>query len=343
MYLEFYGLRREPFGITPDPRFLFLGPRHREALAQLQYGVQQRKGFMVLTGEAGTGKTTLLRKLMERFDDNTACAFVFNSSLPFDGLLEFVLEDLGLEKIGETRAQRLMALNEFLVTRRRAGQNTVLMIDEAQTLDISTLEHVRLLSNFETSTEKLLQILLVGQPELREKLQRPDLRQLKQRIGLRCALSPLTSEEVCAYIDTRLRVAGVPEAELFTEDATALIAEYSGGIPRTVNILCDHCLLIGYADQEPQIDRAIVEDAVVYMEEGEPPARRSWRLGGVRGRRARVSLASIGALALAAGLLAGLVAMSGSPEGAARVLASFVESARGAASVGRAAWGHLWP
>ena len=339
MYLEFYGLRREPFGITPDPSFLFLGPRHREALAQLQYGVQQRKGFMVLTGEAGTGKTTLLRKLMERFDDNTACAFVFNSSLPFDGLLEFVLEDLGLEKIGETRAQRLMALNEFLVTRRRAGQNTVLMIDEAQTLDISTLEHVRLLSNFETSTEKLLQILLVGQPELREKLQRPDLRQLKQRIGLRCALSPLTPEEVCAYIDTRLRVAGVPEAELFTEDAIALIAEYSGGIPRTVNILCDHCLLIGYADQERQIDRAIVEDAVVYMEEGEPPARRSWGLGGVRGRRARVGLAGAGALVVAAGLFA----MSGSLDGASRVVASVVESAREAASAGRAAWGHLWP
>ena len=339
MYLEFYGLRREPFGITPDPRFLFLGPRHREALAQLQYGVQQRKGFMVLTGEAGTGKTTLLRKLMERFDDNTACAFVFNSSLPFDGLLEFALEDLGLEKVGATRAQRLMALNEFLVTRRRAGQNTVLMIDEAQTLDISTLEHVRLLSNFETSTEKLLQILLVGQPELREKLQRPDLRQLKQRIGLRCALSPLTPEEVCAYIDTRLRVAGVPEAELFTEDAIALIAEYSGGIPRTVNILCDHCLLIGYADQERQIDRAIVEDAVVYMEEGEPPARRSWGLGGVRGRRARVGLAGAGALVVAAGLFA----MSGSLDGASRVVASVVESAREAASAGRAAWGHLWP
>ena len=205
---------------------------------------------------------------------------MFNSSLPFDGLLEFVLEDLGLEKVGETRAQRLMALNEFLVTRRRAGQNTVLMIDEAQTLDISTLEHVRLLSNFETSTEKLLQILLVGQPELREKLQRPDLRQLKQRIGLRCHIGPLSAEETRGYIRHRLGVAGASDAGLFTDAAIQKIAEYSRGVPRVINIVCDHCLLSGFADSKRRIEARAVDEAIDYLEDGERP---TWkRLSGRR-------------------------------------------------------------
>jgi general secretion pathway protein A len=340
VYLEYYGLLREPFGTAPDPAFLFSGPQYREALAQLQYGVQGRKGFVVLTGEAGTGKTTLLRTLMERFDASTACAYVFNPSLPFDGLLEFLVQDLGVEQAGSTRTQRLMALNAFLTTRRRAGQNTVLMIDEAQTLDPETLEQVRLLSNFETSTEKLLQILLVGQPELREMLQRPDLRQLKQRVGLRCSISPLTPDEVSAYIETRLRVAGVPDPDLFSEDAVALIADYSGGIPRTVNVLCDHCLLIGYTDQECEIDRAIAEDAIVYMEEGEPPVRRTWSLGGRRGRPVRrLGLAVAATLAVAAALFL----MKDDSPGTARVLASVADAVRVAADLGRWAWGQLWP
>ena len=170
MYLSFYGLEEHPFTATPDPRFLFLTPSHREALAQLMYGVQENKGFIVLTGEVGTGKTTLLQTLLKRLDATTAVAYIYNSTLPFEEMLEYMLADFGIAKPGESRAQRLFALNNFLIERRRAGQNTVLLIDEAQNLDVPTLEQVRLLSNFESPTEKLLQILLVGQPELKVKL-----------------------------------------------------------------------------------------------------------------------------------------------------------------------------
>src|SRR6267143_1706600 len=195
MYLTFYGLTEKPFNLTPDPRFLYMSPAHREALAQLVYGVQERKGFMLLTGRVGSGKTTLLHALRRRLDGQTALSFVFNPTLPFDGILEYILEDLGVAKGLESRAQRLIALNNFLIERERAGQNTVLIFDEAQNLDATTLEQVRLLSNFETPTDKLLQILLVGHPELRTKLNRPELHQLKQRIGLRCQIPSLTPKE----------------------------------------------------------------------------------------------------------------------------------------------------
>jgi general secretion pathway protein A len=270
MYLSFYGLKEKPFNTTPDPRFLFLTPGHREALAQLVYGVQENKGFLVLTGEVGTGKTTLLQSLLQRLDGNTAVAFVFNSTLPFDGLLEYMLEDFGVTKAGETRAQRLFTLNNFLIERRRTGQNTVLIIDEAQNLDAPTLEQVRLLSNFETPTDKLLQILLVGQPELRAKLELPELRQLRQRIGLRCKVPPLTAKETADYIRARLRLAGRRNPHLFTDRALERIADYVRGIPRLVNIVCDHCLLIGYADQVPTIDRDIVDQAIEYLEDAAP-------------------------------------------------------------------------
>src|SRR5215510_2314462 len=161
MYLTFYGLTDKPFNATPDPRFLFLSPGHREALAQLLYGTQERKGFMVLTGKVGTGKTTLLHTLCQRLNGQSAVSFVVNSTLPFDQFLEYVLEDLGINKVPESRAQRLIALNTFLIEQERAGQNTVLIVDEAQNLDPVTLEHIRLLSNFETPKSKLLQILLV--------------------------------------------------------------------------------------------------------------------------------------------------------------------------------------
>ena len=279
MDLAFFGLREAPFNPTPDPRFLHLTPAHQEALAQLEYGVQQRKGFILLTGEVGTGKTTLLQALLRRLDDKTAVAFVTNSMLGFDGMLEYALEDLGIAKPGEASpAQRLIVLQRFLVERLRAGQNTVLILDEAQDLEPRTLEQIRLLSNFETTSEKILQILLVGQPELRARLDLPELRQLKQRIGLRCSIPALTPDEVRHYIRTRLRIAGAQDLGLFSPEAVARIAAYSRGIPRLVNTVCDHCLLFAYADQQRRIGPETVEATIRYLDASDHPRpeRRGW-------------------------------------------------------------------
>lgn len=284
MYLTFYGLAEKPFNATPDPRFLYMTPGHREALAQLLYGVQERKGFIVLVGKVGTGKTTLLHALWQRLKEQSAMSFVVNSTLPFDGLLEYVLADFGIASVGESRAQRLMALNSFLIKREREGQNTVLIIDEAQNLDVATLEQIRLLSNFETPTSKLLQILLVGQPELKTRLDLPELRQLKQRVGLRCHIPPLTLEETRAYIRTRLRIAGARDLGLFTDSAVDRISAYAGGIPRLINTVCDHCLLFGYTDQQRRIDRQIVNQAIDYLEEGARAQPKGRTLGGTRTR-----------------------------------------------------------
>ena len=305
MYLTFYGLTEKPFNPTPDPRFLYMSPAHREALAQLSYGVQERKGFMLLTGRVGTGKTTLLHALRRRLDGQIAISFVFNSGLPFDGILEYVLEDLGIAKGLESRAQRLIALNNFLIDRERTGQNTVLIFDEAQTLDPATLEQIRLLSNFETPTEKLLQIVLVGQPELRTRLHLPDLQQLKQRIGLRYHIPPLTPGEARQYVRRRLRIAGAHDLGLFTDPAVDRLTEYSGGIPRIINMVCDHSLVFGYADQKRRIDRSTINQAIDYLEEGAPRQRSAWRLPGWKTRG--VSRWGFGTLAVAvAGAVVGL-------------------------------------
>jgi general secretion pathway protein A len=274
MYLQFYGLRETPFSPTPDPKFLFQSTRHREALAQLLYGVRERKGFIVLTGEIGTGKTTLLRTLLSRLDADTHVAYIHNSALEIEGLLEYMLQDWGVKSTATTHAQRLFELNEFLIDQHRQGLSPVLVIDEAQNLSLATLEAVRLLSNFETSSQKLMQILLVGQPELRDKLNSPELRQLKQRIGLRCHIGPLSPEETRLYIRHRLRIAGTSDAGIFTDAAIQRITEYSEGIPRVINIVCDHCLLSGFADSKRRIDAGVVDEAVEYLEEGE---RREWK------------------------------------------------------------------
>jgi len=299
MYLTFYGLSEKPFNATPDPKFLYMSPGHREALAQLVYGTQERKGFIVLTGKVGTGKTTLLHALRQRLGDQSAIAFVVNSTLPFDELLEYILEDLGISKRGESRAQRLIALNNYLIERERAGQNTVLVVDEAQNLDAATLEQIRLLSNFETPTSKLLQILLAGQPELKTKLNLPELQQLKQRVGLRCHIPSLTSEEIRSYIRTRLRIAGGRDLNLFSEPAVDQISAYSGGIPRLINTVCDHCLLFGYADQKRRIDRQVVYRAIEYLEEGTRPQKKGLRRAS-SSRRARWSLATLAAAVVCA-------------------------------------------
>jgi general secretion pathway protein A len=307
MYLTFYGLAEKPFNPTPDPRFLYLSPGHREALAQLHYGAQERKGFIVLTGKVGTGKTTLLHALRQRLDWRTAISYVFNSALSFNGILEYALEDLGIAKREESRVRRIMALNNFLIERERAGQNTVLIIDEAQNLAPETLEQVRLLSNFETTTAKLLQIVLVGQPELKAKLDLPELRQLKQRVGLRCQIPPLTPDESAQYIRSRLRIAGASDNRIFGDSAIERITQYACGIPRVINTLGDHCLLFGYADQQRRIDRTAVNQAIEYMEEGMPTRRRVRSLGGRRRSRSgwirATSVLALAAIAAAGFLL----------------------------------------
>ena len=299
MYLQFYGLREAPFSPTPDPKFLFQSTRHREALAQLLYGVRERKGFMVMSGEIGTGKTTLLRTLLAKLDRDTHVAYIHNSTLEIDGLLEYMLQDWGLKSTGTTQAQRLFELNEFLIDQHRQGLSPVLVVDEAQNLSIATLEAVRLLSNFETTSQKLMQILLVGQPELRTKLNSPELRQLKQRVGLRCHIGPLSPEETRLYIRHRLRIAGASDSGLFTDAAIQQITDYSEGIPRVVNIVCDHCLLSGFADSKRRIDAAVVDEAIEYLEEGERP---QWK----RIRQARL-VPTRGAVWAARGGIAALV------------------------------------
>src|SRR3989454_2921399 len=230
--------------------------------------------------------------------DKAAVAHVFNSTLPFDELLEFVLEELGVPTPASSPAQRLLALRRFMLDRRRAGQNTVLILDEAQNLDTATLEKIRLLSNLETPTEKLLQILLVGQPELRAKLDRPELRQLEQRIELRCSLPPLSREQVHDYIRRRLRIAGAHDLGLFSDQAQTRIAAYSRGIPRRINILCDHCLVIGYADQRRRIGVDVVDQAIAALDgPARRPARQTTSLVGAM--RERWVLGAVAAAVLA--------------------------------------------
>jgi general secretion pathway protein A len=308
MYLKFFDLKEKPFELTPAPRFLFLTPGHREALAQLVYGIQEQKGFILMCGEVGTGKTTLLRTLLHRLGDQVDSAFITNSTLPFDEILEYALADLGVPDPKGTRAQRLIALNKFLIEQRRAGRTTVLIIDEAQNLSSETLEQIRLLSNFETSSEKLVQIILAGQPELLDKLQRPELRQLRQRIALRCVLEPMKEEEVEQYIASHLRVAGA-RRQFFDSAAIRHIARYASGIPRLVNILCDHCLLYAYADQTREVNGVVVRRVITYLDEARLRNGRG-RLTGIRrmviGRpAAKVIVAS------SAGVVAMAVAMSG--------------------------------
>jgi len=301
MYQNFYGLREAPFNPTPDPKFLFQSTRHREALAQLIYGVSERKGFIVLTGQIGTGKTTLLRTLMDRMDQSITVAYVHNSTLGPEGLLEYALQDWGVKSTATTHAQRLGELSEFLVEQHRQGFNPVLVIDEAQNLTSETLETVRLLSNFETNQRKLLQILLVGQPELRDTLNLPELRQLKQRIGMRCHIGPLSPEETRLYIRHRLAVAGASDVGIFTDAAVQKITEYSHGIPRVINMVCDHCLVSGYADSKRRVDARMVDEAIEYLEDGERP---SWK----RARRQRL-VPSATTVWAARGTVAALVAV----------------------------------
>lgn len=266
MYLNFFGLAENPFNVTSDPRFLYMGAGHREILDQLQYGTRERGGLIVLTGKVGTGKTTLLQALRRGLDEDTAVAYVFNTMLPFDGIVEYLLEDLAIAKPEESPAARLAALSNFLLERERAGQRTTIIIDEAHNLDAATLEQVSMLATLERAPSTRLQIFLVGQPDLAAKLDHRDFQHLQAQISLRCHLLPLDTDETHEYIRSRLGVAGAPDAGLFSERAIDRIAKHSGGIPRLINVLGDHCLLFGYAEQRRRIDRRTVNQAIAYLE-----------------------------------------------------------------------------
>jgi general secretion pathway protein A len=247
MYCEFYGLLRAPFEMTPDPAFLYLGDTHREGLATLVYGVRSRKGFVLLTGEVGTGKTTLLHALLAQLDASTASAFIFNPSLEPLDFFRVLFDEFGIQKPCRTKAEYLLALNHFLIERLQQDDTALLIIDEAQKLSPEMLEEIRLLSNLETPTSKLLQIMLVGQPELNEILARPGLRQLRQRIVLRHHLVPFSPPEVDAYIDERLGLAGYSGKGIFKRSARREIFAVSEGLPRLINIICDGAMLLGYS------------------------------------------------------------------------------------------------
>jgi general secretion pathway protein A len=247
MYHEYYGLIRSPFEMTPDPSFLYLGEAHREGLATLSYGVEARKGFVLLTGEVGTGKTTLLHALLSQLESETLAGFIFNPRLEPLDFFRMLFDEYGIEARGHTKAEYLLALNRFLIERLERNLVTLLIVDEAQNLSPEMLEEIRLLSNLETPRSKLLQIMLVGQPELWGMLSRPELRQLRQRIVLRFDLRPLSSDETAQYIEERLRLAGHTGKEIFKRSALRSVHELSGGVPRLINILCDGALLLGFA------------------------------------------------------------------------------------------------
>lgn len=260
MYKEFYGLKANPFNVNPDPRYLFLTRHTEEALACLTYGIQSRKGFVLLTGEVGTGKTTLINKLLEWLRmQQVATAFVFNSRMNVPQFLDYMLADFGIACESKAKSQVLLRLYNWLLDRYRAGETAVLIVDEAQSLSDEVLEEVRMLTNLETFTEKLMQIVLVGQPELEMKLKQPQLRQLRQRLTLRAKTHPLTMDETAAYVQQRLRIAGCNGQQIFNHDALVAVHRYANGIPRVINLLCEHCLVSAFVDQQKVIGQTVVD------------------------------------------------------------------------------------
>jgi general secretion pathway protein A len=275
MYKSFYGLTENPFNVNPDPRFLFLTKQIEEALTGLMYGIQTRKGFITLTGEVGTGKTTLINRLLDWLHQrNARTAFLFNSRMNSNQLLDFILAEFDIQCDSKSKSQQLMKLNHWLLDRYRMGETVVLIIDEAQNLTYPVLEEIRLLTNLETSTEKLLQIVLSGQPELEEKLKLPQLRQLRQRIMLRCKTAALSKDQTQVYISERLRIAGATGDPIFSPQAIEAVHIYSLGIPRVINLLCEHSLVNGFVEHQRPILAKIVEEVAreFQLDEVEPIA-----------------------------------------------------------------------
>jgi general secretion pathway protein A len=248
MYQEFYGLDAPPFNITPDPRYLFYSHRHREAFEHILFGISQRTGFIQITGDVGTGKTTLCRAVLERLDEGYSTALILNPVMTGIQLLRSILRELDLNDRGNDRVRLIDRLNQFLLDRAQAEESVVLFVDEAQDMSDELLEQVRLLSNLETDDRKLLQIVLIGQPELRDRLERDDLRQLRQRITVRYHLGPISRQETESYIQHRLRVAGGNGRPTFSAAAIRAIHRHSRGVPRLINAVCDKTLLCGYVE-----------------------------------------------------------------------------------------------
>ncbi len=258
MYLDFFGLREKPFAVTSDPSFLYLSKKHREALSHMVYGIRERKGFIEITGEIGTGKTTLCKALLRHLDADTRTALILHSNLSELQLLQAVVQDFGLNPMRANRADIYHQLNTFLLDQAKLGHNIVLVIDEAQNLSPRLLEQVRMLSNLETDKEKLIQIVLVGQPQLRHKLAQPSLEQLRQRIAVRYHITPLDADEVRTYIEHRMRIAGSDGSLEWAPDGIEEVYRCSNGIPRLINQICDRSLLAGYVFRVRRIDRSIV-------------------------------------------------------------------------------------
>ena len=286
MYEQYYGFTEKPFSLTPDPKYLYRSESHANAIELLQYALDRREGFAVVTGDTGTGKTTLCRALLEQTDTRTFTALLLNPFLSEEDLLKAVLQDLGVLSRSDSRALPVNAskqdlistLYEFLLSLVPLGARAVLIVDEAQNLPLPILEQIRMLSNLETDKEKLLQIVLVGQLNLLPLLRSPELRQLDQRISVRCELRPLTEDEVAAYVAHRLAVAHATRTVTFVPRALRRVHQYSGGIPRLINLVCDRALLAAYSAQSTRVDVNMVDAAgeALDLRSITPPARPSW-------------------------------------------------------------------
>jgi putative secretion ATPase (PEP-CTERM system associated) len=262
MYTDFFGLNAKPFELLPNPKFLYLSKGHRKALSYLQYGVQEHAGFTLLTGEVGSGKTTLLRDIINKISSDTTLSMIFNTRVDGQQLLAMINEDFGLEADGKDKVVLLRELNDFLLSECAAGRQPIIIIDEAQNLSTEALEEIRLLSNLEADNFKLVQIILVGQPELKQIIAKPTLRQLRQRISISCHLNPLNREETEEYIFHRLATVGNRECVTFKDGVFDMIYRFSGGVPRLINLICDFLLLSAFVEETKEVDIELVKDAV---------------------------------------------------------------------------------
>lgn len=270
MYTDFFGLSAKPFELLPNPKFLYLSKGHRKALSYLQYGVQEHAGFTLLTGEVGSGKTTLLRDIINKISSDTTLAMVFNTRVDGHQLIAMINEDFGLSTEGKDKVQLLTDLNDFLLQENTEKRQPIIIIDEAQNLSSEALEEIRLLSNLEADNFKLVQIILVGQPELKQMIAQPSLRQLRQRISISCHLNPLNREELEEYIFHRLETVGNRDCVTFLDGVFDMIYKFSGGIPRLINLICDFLLLSAFVEESKEIDLELVKDAVSELSFDEP-------------------------------------------------------------------------